>query len=384
MPIPLWLRAAKQALTPTDAGAGSDIVPSGPKTGGTGGTGQGTGSGMPMMQKGKKKKMEKSDSELRDRIRKGKEDLEKVTPGVAARVIRAGFKPADAGKDSDIVPGGPGSGAGSGEGSPTAAPKSPDKKIKKGGPGSGRRGHSSSRPVERLTSSPIAKEDVASEMAEAKKMYGEPEVRGDSTKFKDEEGNTRIEIMKDWDKYILRKGGPGSGRKGHMGVTPSKSVRERNRQKAGEAIQSSRDAKRIIAELGLGKEDLKEIRDYASAEGISPSQFIVNNKDHIKTNLKKGGPGSGRKAHFMADGYEHESLVEQDMSPESTREKLEYRDRIKEAADRMEEQYASAERSKGKKQGVSRKGPSQRQKLKEKPKKPGLLSRIGQKIIDAI
>ena len=314
MPIPLWLRAAKQALTPTDAGAGSDVVPGGPgsnvSTAAGGGTGQGTGSGMPMMQKGKKKKMEKSDSELRDRIRKGKEDLEKVTPGVAARVIRAGFKPADAGKDSDIVPGGPGSGAGSGEGSPTAAPKSPDKKIK--------------------------------------------------------------------------KGGPGSGRKGHMGVTPSKSVRERNRQKAGEAIQSSRDAKRIIAELGLNREDLKEIRDYASAEGISPSQFIVNNKDHIKTNLKKGGPGSGRKAHFMADGYEHESLVEQDMSPESTREKLEYRDRIKEAADRLEEQYKIAERSKGKKRGISRKGPSQRQKQQQKPKKPSLLQRIGQKIIDAI
>ena len=118
-------------------------------------------------------------------------------------------------------------------------------------------------------------------------------------------------------KDIIKKGGPGSGRKGHTGVTPDKSTRERNRLKAGEAIQTSRDAKRIIAELDLGKEDLKEIRDYASAEGITPSQFIVNNKDHIKSNfnnkkdeahdlmsqmkapgvgsMAKGGPGSGKK-----------------------------------------------------------------------------------------
>ena len=99
----------------------------------------------------------------------------------------------------------------------------------------------------------------------------------------------------------INKGGPGSGKKGHMGVTPDRTQRERNRQKAGDALQTSKDAKRIIAELDLGKEDLKEIRDYASAEGISPSQFIVNNKDHIKTNLKKGGPGSGRKGHKSED-----------------------------------------------------------------------------------
>ena len=95
----------------------------------------------------------------------------------------------------------------------------------------------------------------------------------------------------------INKGGAGSGRKGHMGVTPDKTQRERNRQKAGDALQTSKDAKRIISELGLDKEDLKELRDYASAEGITPSQFIVNNKDHIKTNLKKGGPGSGKKGH---------------------------------------------------------------------------------------
>ena len=99
----------------------------------------------------------------------------------------------------------------------------------------------------------------------------------------------------------IRKGGVGSGKRGHMGVTPSKSVREANRQKAGDVLQSSREAKRIIAELDLGKEDLREIRDLASAEGISPSQFIVNNKDHIKTNLKKGGVGSGRRGHKTAN-----------------------------------------------------------------------------------
>ena len=124
-------------------------------------------------------------------------------------------------------------------------------------------------------------------------------------------------------KDIIKKGGPGSGRKGHTGVTPDKSTRERNRQKAGDALQTSKEAKRIIAELDLGKEDLKEIRDLASAEGITPSQFVVNNKDHIKTNFKneahnlmsqmkapgvgsmaKGGPGSGKK------GSKHDAEVE--------------------------------------------------------------------------
>ena len=95
----------------------------------------------------------------------------------------------------------------------------------------------------------------------------------------------------------IRKGGPGSGKKGHMGVTPDKSTREKNQQKAGEVRDTGREARKIAAELDLSKDDMKEIRDYASAEGISPSQFIVNNKDHIKTNLKKGGPGSGRKGH---------------------------------------------------------------------------------------
>ena len=98
------------------------------------------------------------------------------------------------------------------------------------------------------------------------------------------------------------KGGPGSGKKGHTGVTPDKSTRERNQQKAGEVRDTGREARKIAAELDLSKDDMKEIRDYASAEGISPSQFIVNNKDHIMTNLKKGGPGSGRKGHKTSEG----------------------------------------------------------------------------------
>ena len=156
----------------------------------------------------------------------------------------------------------------------------------------------------------------------------------------------------------INKGGPGSGKKGHMGVTPDRTQRERNKQKAGDALQTSKDAKRIIAELDLGKEDLKELRDYASAEGITPSQFIVNNKEHIKTNLKKGGPGSGKKGHKTSGKIEPKHFepnpnlrdknkdldrLTPEQSAERKRKKEEYqkqnrKERLKERADEAHRQ----------------------------------------------
>ena len=149
----------------------------------------------------------------------------------------------------------------------------------------------------------------------------------------------------------INKGGAGSGRKGHMGVTPDKTQRERNRQKAGDALQTSKDAKRIISELGLDKEDLKELRDYASAEGITPSQFIVNNKDHIKTNLKKGGPGSGKKGHKTSGKIE----------PKHFEPNANLRDKNKDLDRLTPEQSAERKRKKEEMQGQRRK-----ERLKER------------------
>ena len=151
--------------------------------------------------------------------------------------------------------------------------------------------------------------------------------------------------------YGLKKGGPGSGKKGHMGVTPDKTQRERNRQKAGDALQTSKDAKRIMAELDLNKEDMKEIRDYASAEGITPSQFIVNNKDHIKTNLKKGGPGSGKKGHKTSGKIE----------PKHFEPNANLRDKNKDLDRLTPEQSAERKRKKEEMQGQRRK-----ERLKER------------------
>tara|TARA_R110000868_G_C10973188_1_gene771451 strand:+ start:6306 stop:8117 length:1812 start_codon:yes stop_codon:yes gene_type:complete len=96
---------------------------------------------------------------------------------------------------------------------------------------------------------------------------------------------------------VLEKGGAGSGKRGHRSIVTTKEQREGNQKRAGEKRDTGREARRIISQMGLDKEDLKQIRDYASAEGITPSQFIVNNKDHLANNLKKGGKGSGKKGH---------------------------------------------------------------------------------------
>ena len=68
--FPLWLKAVKQAITPTPAGAGSDIVPT---IGSSGGTTTGGGvSRMPMIRKGPgKKKKELIKDRIKARVEKG-------------------------------------------------------------------------------------------------------------------------------------------------------------------------------------------------------------------------------------------------------------------------------------------------------------------------
>ena len=96
--------------------------------------------------------------------------------------------------------------------------------------------------------------------------------------------------------------------------------------------------------------------------------------------LEKGGIGSGRKGHhtFTDDGYEHESVFE-DSEYDNVGEREAFKDKMIAAAERAEE--ATRQRIKEKestaKRGISR-------KMHAPPEKKSLLSRIGQKIIDAI